>query len=244
MAERGLDLWDMVVANLHEALEIYINLRDRETIVRTVNELTDALFWLGRYQEAAETAQRGLTYLQADVSADRPRLLATLGQSHAVARAYEPAQEALRGALNIASQLSDPKLEASLLGVRSIINIQFFCLGETVADGLRSEQLGGSDLPPWQRALQLLALHLALLYLGRPEEALRTADELEPLARKIGQSVSVALCLSARAWIDFGKAPDLAKLEAGCQRAWKSDQEASSAYLEVMSEVQLTLIRK
>ena len=241
MAERGLDLWELVVASLREALEININLGDRETIVRTVSELADALFWVGRYQEGAETARRGLTYLQGDVSADRARLFATLGQALALNKAYEPAQEALREALNIASQLSDQKLEATLLGVRSTINFLPFRLSETVTDGLLSEQLGGSDLPPWQRARQLLALHLALLHLGRPEEALRIADELEPLARKIGQSLSIAYCLSTRALIDFAKIPDLAKLEAGFQRVWKYDQEASSAF-EVMSEVRLSLV--
>src|SRR5713226_6256282 len=71
MAERGLDLWDMVVANLHEALEIYVNLGDRDTIVKTVNELIEALFWVGRFQEAVETARRGLTYLQGEISAHR-----------------------------------------------------------------------------------------------------------------------------------------------------------------------------
>jgi len=55
IAERGLDLWDLVVANLHEALEIYVNLGDRETIVRTVNEVTEAFFWAGRFQGATET---------------------------------------------------------------------------------------------------------------------------------------------------------------------------------------------
>jgi tetratricopeptide (TPR) repeat protein len=96
MAERGLDLWDMVVANLHEALEIYVNLGDRETIVRTVNELTEALFWAGRFREATETARRGLTFLQADVSADRARLFATLGQARAAAREYEPARRSAK----------------------------------------------------------------------------------------------------------------------------------------------------
>jgi tetratricopeptide (TPR) repeat protein len=74
------------------------------------------------------------------------------------------------------------------------------------------------------------------------EEALRIADELEPLAMKIGQSLSVAFCLSTRAWIDFGKAPDLAKLEAGFQLARKSEREASFAHLEVFFEVQQSLL--
>jgi len=242
MAERGLDLWDMVVANLHEALEIYINLDDREMVGRSFTRLTGALIWAGRFREAIETAHRGLAYFQADISARRVRLLAPLAQALAATGVYEPAHEALGEALNIASQLSAPKLEARLFGDRSIINFQFFRLRESATDGLLSEQLGGSDQPPWQRAGQLLFLHLALLDLGRLEEAVRIADELEPLARKIGQSLAVAFCLSTRAWIDFGKAVDLAKLEASFQRVWKSDQETSSAYMEVLSEVRLSLL--
>ena len=145
MAERGLDQWDAAIAHLREALEIYINLDDREMIGRSFTELTDAFIWAGRFQEATETARRGLAYLQADVSADRARLFATLAQALAAAGAYQPADEALREALNIASQLSDPKLEARLLGARSTVNFQFFRLREAVADGFLSEQLGGSE---------------------------------------------------------------------------------------------------
>ena len=107
---------------------------------------------------------------------------------------------------------------ARLLGARSIVNFHFFRLKEAAADGFRSEQLGGSDLPPWQRALQLRFLHQALLYLGRLEEAARIADELEPLARKIGHPTRSRAVRSSRAWMEFGKAPDLAKLETGFER--------------------------
>jgi hypothetical protein len=52
----------------------------------------------------------------------------------------------------------------------------------------------------------------------------------------------VAYLLATRAWIDFGKAPDLAKLEAGFQRPQKSDQVASFPFLEVISEIGLTTV--
>ncbi len=242
MAERGLDLWDATITHLREVLEIYMNLDDREMIGRSFTELAAASIWAGRFQEATETARRGLTYLEAEVSADRARLLAILAQALAAAGVYKPADEALREALNIASELSDSKLEARLLGVRSIIDIQFFRLRETVIDERLSKQLGGSDLPPWEFVLELLILHQDLLYLGRLEEAVKVADELEPLARKTGQSLSVAFCLSTRAWIDFGKVPDLAKLEAGLQLVRRSEREASFAHLEVFFEVQLSLL--
>jgi hypothetical protein len=115
-------------------------------------------------------------------------------------------------------------------------------LKEADEDGFLSEQLGESKAPPWLRALQLRALHQTLLFLGRPEEAVRIADELEPLARKIGQSYTIALCLETRAWAEFGKEPDLAKLEIGLQQVSKSDQMAWFAYSKAVSEVQLSLV--
>jgi hypothetical protein len=129
-----------------------------------------------------------------------------------------------------------------LLGVRSIINIQFLNLQEAMTDGPLSSQLDGSDVPPWQFVLQLLILHQELFYLGRPAEALRIVDEVEPMGMKIGQSLSLAFCRSTRAWIEFGKAPDLAKLEAGFQRIRKSDREPAFAHLEVFFDVQLSLL--
>src|SRR5208282_1717909 len=80
------------------------------------------------------------------------------------------------------------------------------------------------------------------LYLGRPDEAVRIADELEPLAMNIGQAYSVALCLSTRTWAEFGEAPDLARLEAGFRQVAKSDQKVRFAFWEVLSEVQLSLL--
>jgi tetratricopeptide (TPR) repeat protein len=114
-------------------------------------------------------------------------------------------------------------------------------LPEAAADGIRSEQLSGSEAPPWQRALQLLVLHQTVLWLGRAEEAVAIADELEPLARKIGQSISIALCLSTRAWVEFGKAPELAKLETALRQVSKSDQKAWYPFWEPLSQVQLSL---
>jgi hypothetical protein len=45
----------------------------------------------------------------------------SLAHNATTAKAYEPPQEALREALNVASQLSDPKLEAGLLGAFSMV---------------------------------------------------------------------------------------------------------------------------
>ena len=241
IAERGLDQWDAALTHLREVIEIYINLDDHEMIGRSFIELTEALFWVDRFQEAADTAQRGLTYLPTDFRADRVRLLAAFAAACAPAAGYAAADEALREALDIATQLSDPKLEARVLGARSTVNFYYFRSRETAADGLLSEQLGGAEAPPWPRSLELRVLLQTLLYLGRPEEAFRIADVLEPLAGKIGQSMSIAVCARARVWREFGKTADLTKLETSLRQVLKSHRK-SNPVLEVISEVELSLV--
>ncbi len=240
-AERGLEQWDVAIDHLTEALEIHTSAGDREMIGRGFTDLADACGSTGRFREASETALRGLVYLSADVSVHRARLLAILGQARAAAGEYQPANEALREALSIASQLSDSKLVARLLGARSIVNFHFFRLKEAAADGLRSEQSANAEASPWQRALQLRILHQSLVYLGRLDEAASITGVLEPLARRIGQSYSIALSLGSRAWGEFGRAPDLAKLETDLRQASASGQTARFGYWQALFEVQLSL---
>ena len=176
------------------------------------------------------------------MNADRVRLLATLGLANGAAGAYQQADEALQDGLKIASQLSDPKLEARVLGARLTVNSLFFRLREAAADGFRCEQLAGSETPPWQRSLQLRVLHQTLLYLGRQEEALRIVDELEPLARKIGDAFTAARCLSTRAWAEFGRTPDLAKLETGLEQVSRYGQGEQAGFWEAVFRAQLSLL--
>jgi eukaryotic-like serine/threonine-protein kinase len=242
MAELGVERWDTALASLREVLEIYTNLDDREMIGSSLAELADALIWVGRFREAVETARRGLAYVGAEVSANRLRLLAAFGQASAASAGHEAACAALREALEVASKLSDPKLEARVLGARSIVNLHFLRLREAAEDGLLSERLGGVESPPWQRALQLRVLHQALLTLGRLDEAIRIAEVLEPLATKIGQAYATALCLSTRTWLEFVRKPNMAKLDAGFQEVSKSDARAKFPFWAVLSEVQLSVL--
>jgi tetratricopeptide (TPR) repeat protein len=169
------------------------------------------LVWAGRLQEATETARRGLGYLDADFSGDRARLLAVFGQVQAAAGRWEPANESLREALNIAAHLSEPKLVGRLLGARSIINYMFLRLKEAASDCEESDR---SEAPPWERAAQLQILFQTLLFLGRPEEAAKIRDELEPLATKIGQSYPVTFHRKARGRSTRAATPGLPRLPA------------------------------
>jgi tetratricopeptide (TPR) repeat protein len=242
MAELGLEQWDAAIANLRAVLDMYIHLGDREKIGRSFTELADAFIWFGRSREASETARRGLDYLKDDVSADRVHLLAALGEASAASAGRESACAALEEALDLATRLNDRHLEARVLGARLVVNWHFFRLKEATADGLLSEQMWGAQSPAWQRAMQLRVLHQVLLTQGRLDEAVKIAEVLEPLATRIGQAYSIALCLSTRTWLEFIRTLDLAKLEAGFEEVTRSDAKARFPFWHAMSEVQLSAL--
>jgi tetratricopeptide (TPR) repeat protein len=112
-------------------------------------------------------------------------------------------------------------------------------LREAAADG---EKAGGSEAPPWDRAVQLQVLCQTFLMLGRMEDGARILDELESQAAKIGQSYSIARCSITRAWVEFGNAADLAKLQTALQQALKSNLKVSFVDWEVFSQRELSLV--
>ncbi len=131
MAELSLEHWDAAVANLREVLEIYTNLGDREMIGKQLCRVGRCIH-LGWPLPGCEPKP-----LVAD-STTSARTSAPIGyafslrsaQASAASAGREPACAALREALEIASKLSDPKLEARVLGARSIVNLHFFRLKE------------------------------------------------------------------------------------------------------------------
>jgi tetratricopeptide (TPR) repeat protein len=239
IAERGLGRLDASSAALREALDLYITLDDRRMIARICTQLIGTFVWALRPQEAIETARRGLSYLGKGLDGDRVRLLAALGQAYGAAGSWEQANEVLNEALSLASHLCDPGLAARLHGACSTVDYQFLRLREAVANG---EKARGAEARPWERTLELQYLYHALLTLGRLDEAAKIRDELEPLATKINQSYSIARCLVARAELEFGKTPDLSKLETALQHALKSDPQMPSPLWDVFSGIQLSIL--
>jgi predicted ATPase len=238
LAERGREHWHAALANLTEALDIYIALGDQRMIAKSCTQLIGVFVWAGRLQDAIKTADRGLPYLT-NVKGHRARLLAALAQAQATAGNWGQTSEAMGEALTIASQLSEPKLLARLFGSRLTANYQFFRLREAAADG---QKTGGTKAPPWERTIELQYLYQTLLLLGRVDDAAKVRNELEPLATKIGHSYSILRCLLTRAWLEFGETPDLAKLETVLQQVLKSDSKVPPAFWDVFSEGQLSLV--
>src|SRR5260370_37714199 len=103
-------------------------------IGKSFSELTDVLILAGRFPEAVETARRGLGYLERDVSVERVQLIDGLSQALAGAQGYEPPHEAFEEAMELASQVTEPKLLASVVCSRSITTFYFCHLRQPVSD--------------------------------------------------------------------------------------------------------------
>jgi tetratricopeptide (TPR) repeat protein len=202
--------------------------------------LVEALSFTRSRREAAETAHRALTYLGPEVSANRAHLLCAFAGNLMLTEGYNAASEALREALEIARQLSDPKLEARLLRERCRLNSFFFHLREAIADGLLSEQSGALEALPHERTPQLIYILMARLYFGHMEEALCTSDEIESLVKKVGRFNTTPMDRCAKVWIEFGKDADLAKYATELGRALQSDQTVE--HWNVLSEGYLGLV--
>jgi hypothetical protein len=112
----------------------------------------------------------------------------------------------------MSGQLDDQKLAARVLAYRAVSDFYFLKLNDALDDGRRSASAGETAGAPWSRAIGLSRVQTALHHLGRNQEATVVARELEPLARKLGHFAALSFCIWTRAWAEFGKQPDFARL--------------------------------
>src|SRR5262249_28745382 len=156
--------FEAAFTHLQQALDVYTTMADRKMIAKTSIEQAHVFGWAGRLDEAAVAARSGLAWLGDEITGERARLLAVLGQACGTDGNYTPADQALREAANVCAELADPALAASLAGARSTVDYQFFRLREAATEGLVANQ---SDTSLWERCRQLQTLYQTLIILGR-----------------------------------------------------------------------------
>jgi tetratricopeptide (TPR) repeat protein len=131
----------------------------------------------------------------------------------AAAGEYEPARDGFTEAMALAEELGDTALMVRVLSDRAVFQYYFFRLEDVVADGRRAQEASTLPSPPWVEGWRLRWMEQALCLLGRPVEASRIAERLEPLTDAVGQPDGVVDCVQMRAWVEFGKDFDLGRLE-------------------------------
>jgi len=238
----GLERPHEALVHLREAMGIYIDLNDRQMIATAYADLTDALRRAAQNQESIEVGRRAIAFIGTNNGPERVRLLAAIAEALTNSASFEPAQEAIREAFSLASKLSDPELESRLLTARALLNFRLLQLREVTDDVLRTPLPLTGRKAPWEQVVRSHVVIEALLFLGRFEEAVGIAGTLEPLARKVAHPVAVANCHWARAWSQFGREPDLSKLETDLREAPKPEHVQYSPYWDFLSHLQLGIV--
>jgi tetratricopeptide (TPR) repeat protein len=239
-AERGLGDWNAATSHLQEAIGLYLESGDLRSVGRIVFEMVESLAWTGRFDAAAEIAERGLNHLRSkDEDAYRYRLLAALGYIQAASGAIEPARRAFDEV--VASPAASPFL-ARVLAYRSVCSSNFLQLGPALEDSRRSVEMSNPQSSPWTHALALSIEMRALYQMGKPDQALKIAIELEPLARSVGQLAALTFCISIRAWAEFGRFPDLAMLGRRIRDDLALNRAASLSLFIAQSLAQVSLV--
>jgi tetratricopeptide (TPR) repeat protein len=212
-AYRGLGQWEQALDRCREAVEIYRELGDTEMIANGLYEAVDALLLMGQYQAAVEMGQRGLAELQDQLKATRADILAALGLTYGVIGDYVRARSTLDEAMSLANRLSNPRILAGVHSNLSVLNGVYLEVAEDLSNSKKVLEWDQSHGYPSLRAIALNEQMMAWHRIGRVEEATRVSQELEELARRIGHIVFLATCIWTKAWAEFGKAPNLNRLE-------------------------------
>jgi DNA-binding SARP family transcriptional activator len=214
-AKRSAGNWPEAVRIWHQAVDAYQALGDKQAVGRVGLEGAYSLFWTGDWGASFELAERALAVLGEEISADRARLLAHTGACLVAGEApFEVGESRLRQGLAIADQLGDPFVRGHCL---HFLCISRFCLmhqRECAEAGLESAELlrAAGDLWGWTSVLGWTTI--ALVDIGRFDEALRIQAEHEPLAERLGNHPALMQARRVRTMVDFCRSPDLPALEA------------------------------
>ena len=210
LAQRCLGLWDEALASWDEALAIYEQLADVEAMVSLCYMAAKALAWRTRYAEAMRLANRGLTALGSEVTADGSRLLAMTAANLSLASRPSQGEPMMRQAMAAAEGLGDPGAVAYvtyantgfLFGTANYL--QMIELGAVAERRLRD--LGSL----WDLASLLGYLVQANFFLANFSEAEQIAEELIPLAEKLGHLTVLPFPRRVLGWISLARDADLA----------------------------------
>lgn len=229
-ADHGLGRVDEAFAHGSDAIEIHVAMGDRELIGRSVLDVVDGLMWARRYRKVVKVAQRGLALLAGERSAHRVRLLCQVALITAAAGEHDAARDAFAEAMELASDLGDTAALVRVLADRAAFHYYFCRLEETMADGRAAEQASATlPRPPSVEVWRLAWMEQAASLLGRPAEAHEIAHRIDAFGDGLGRHDGIVACLQMRAWVEFGRSFDLARLQEALERSVAADRTAAPA---------------
>ncbi len=204
LAQRNLGRVASSVADWLEALQLYEDLADRDGITIVCAAAIYPQVGLNRIDEGIELANKGLQAIGERRTAEACRLRAQAGMIKGM-KNYRVGLELMERAEDLAETLGDSTLLAEVLSLKTPLHQTYLDVRLQFECGERATGLLASTGELWLQAEALMWTLLALLMLGRVEEAAPIADELDNVAARVGNASvrrNVPVCRTFMAWLE------------------------------------------
>jgi tetratricopeptide (TPR) repeat protein len=199
-AQGGKGDWEAAVTSLRQAMDLFEEIGDTETLGWIAYALRRLYGARGQFTEASEVVQRGLAALGDADSEIRSRLLAQAGFIRSAFGEVDEAERLLKQSMEIAERSGQPAAKgfaAFIVGMHRMS----YCRLQEAAESLTQAtkwSLAGKD--PWSASQSSSFRRHILFALGRLDEAQDAMEEEERLARKAGNFLAVC----ETKWISSG----------------------------------------
>jgi class 3 adenylate cyclase/tetratricopeptide (TPR) repeat protein len=218
LALRSLGRWDEALAQWRDAVRVYQELRDTDTLGRIYGTITQQLLWAGRFDEGLELSLRGLATLGKRPGPDRCILLVGAGLALSLVGVHEPGEIMTSQAVTLAEEIDDDHLLGRMLFYRGFHHLNYLELRKQLVAATKSVHLLRASGDLWELANALGLKMFALYALGLMAEADRVGEELDELASRVGHFGALVIGRRIAAYREFGGNPDFERFEAFAEK--------------------------
>jgi class 3 adenylate cyclase/tetratricopeptide (TPR) repeat protein len=199
LALRSVGRWHDSLRTMNEALDLYQELGSTDGIGRLAWAMVYQLTWSGRVPEAVQIAQRALAALGDVVTADRARLICSVGWALSIAGDYESATASFHAGRALAERVGDERAIADVLHLETIHHMGHAEFTEGIQVGLRAAEVFEREGALWD----LAGVQAFVVYqdgaVGDREQELRLADKTMAIAERLGHLGAIFILLFAQA---------------------------------------------
>ena len=195
LALRSVGRWDDSLRTMNEALDLYQALGSTDGIGRLAWAMVYQLTWSVRVPEAVQIAQRALAALGDVATADRARLISSVGWALSIAGDYESATASFQQGRALAQQVGDERAIADVLHLETIHHMGHAEFTEGIEVGLRAAEVFEREGALWD----LVGVQAFVVYqdgaLGSHEQGMRLADKTMAIAERLGHLGAIFILL-------------------------------------------------
>jgi class 3 adenylate cyclase/tetratricopeptide (TPR) repeat protein len=240
-AERSLGHLEEALTLWSEALTVYEAASDATAVAKLCLDAAVQVAWWRRGRDVSALVDRGLAALPTRKNAYAAGLLALAGRMASQTGDYDGAERLLQEALAIARDHDDGRVLGITLSSRAIHHYNYCEYEDAVATGTEAGEHLRRTADYWDLATTLGYVGAALGWLGRFDEAAIVGEEVETLARRLGNWSAYVFGEQASRFRDIGASPAPSELQRRGEHALALGKEFGFRWLSSIGHTRIGL---